>query len=242
MKVVNMKMKYENMFPDELIEAVNNMPVFFIPTGLLEWHGDHLPLGLDTLKSYEICLKTAERLKGGIVCPPNYFGRPGFSNYVGTLTYSESLIHQLFYEYFQQLMKIGAKVIVLLTGHYGDCQLDVIKKVADVFERENPSVSIIAQAEYEDVLVDGIIPMDHAGMWETSIFLYLQPEKTRMSHLSEKTNKKCLYTNPPHHYYRECDETWQWNNDVMNSSVELGKKAVDAIVDTLVEKIKNKLV
>ena len=39
------KVKYEEMYPDEFLEAVEKMPVFIVPTGLLEWHGDHLPLG-----------------------------------------------------------------------------------------------------------------------------------------------------------------------------------------------------
>ena len=38
-------LKYEEMLPSELAQAVERMPVFFLATGLLEWHGDHLPPG-----------------------------------------------------------------------------------------------------------------------------------------------------------------------------------------------------
>ena len=103
-----MKVKYEEMTPEEFTEAVNKMPVFIVPTGLLEWHGNHLPLGQDTLKAYGICLQVARRLNGGIVLPPNYWGRPGFSTYVGTLTFSEGLVRSLFWELFEQLKKVGA--------------------------------------------------------------------------------------------------------------------------------------
>ena len=48
------------MLPLEFEQAKNNKPVVIIPTGLLEWHGDHLPLGQDALKAYSICLKIAE--------------------------------------------------------------------------------------------------------------------------------------------------------------------------------------
>ena len=71
--------KYEEMYPDELQSAVETFPVFILPTGLLEWHGKHLPLGLDALKVYAICLEVAEVLGGGIVMPLNYVGRPGSS-------------------------------------------------------------------------------------------------------------------------------------------------------------------
>ena len=85
--------KYEEMLPEEFLAAVERMPVFLVPTGLLEWHGEHLPLGQDTLKAYGLCLETARKLGGGIVLPPNYWGRPGFSSYVGTLTFSENMEH-----------------------------------------------------------------------------------------------------------------------------------------------------
>ena len=69
-----MKVKYEEMTPEEFTEAVNKMPVFIVPTGLLEWHGNHLPLGQDTLKAYGICLQVAKRLGGGIVLPSSLLG------------------------------------------------------------------------------------------------------------------------------------------------------------------------
>ncbi len=44
------KAKYEELLPDEFLAAVERLPVFMIPAGLLEWHADHLPLGQDALK------------------------------------------------------------------------------------------------------------------------------------------------------------------------------------------------
>ena len=57
----------------------------------------------------------------------------------------------LFTELFEQLEKVGAKIIVLLTGHYGDCQVDFVKKVARLYMESNPKVQILAQPEYEGV-------------------------------------------------------------------------------------------
>jgi creatinine amidohydrolase len=75
-----MKIRYEEMTPREFLEAVEKMPVFIVPTGLLEWHGDHLPLGQDALKAHGICLRVAEKLGGGIVLPPQLLGETGFFN------------------------------------------------------------------------------------------------------------------------------------------------------------------
>lgn len=230
------KYKYEEMLPDEFLDAVSHLPVFIIPTGLLEWHADHLPLGQDSLKAYGICQRLAERLDGGIVLPPNYIGRPGFSSFVGTLTYSEACVNLMFYEMFNQLKKVGAKAIVLITGHYGPLQVDCIKRVAENFATENPDVSVIAQPEYEGVTVDGVTPADHAALWETSMFWSLYPELIRMDKFNEEPKRKKIYENPQNDYYKE-PEHWWWPNDVKQSSPELGKRAIDAIIEHLAARI-----
>lgn len=236
--MTQIKVKYEEMFPDEFLCAVKKMPVFFVPTGLLEWHGDHLPLGLDALKAYGICLRAAEKLGGGIVLPPNYYGRPGFSSYTGTLTYSEACMDLLFTELFGQLNKVGAKVIVLLTGHYGPCQVDFIKRISNYYMRENPGIHILAMPEYEDIEIDGKQPADHADKWETSMFWYMYPELTKMGNFRMEPARKKLYDNPPNDFYKEPEE-WHWGSDLsQTASRELGKKCIDAITDSLVQKIK----
>lgn len=232
--------EYERMLPKEFLEKVRACPVFFVPTGLLEWHGDHLPFGQDAMKAHGICLRAAEKLGGGIVLPPNYYGRPGYSGYVGTLTFSESLIQQLFYELFEQLQKVGAKLIYVLTGHYGECQVDTIKRAADIYQKEHPQIRIMAKPEYEGVLVDGAVPADHAGMWETSMFWSFYPELVRMERLKPRPEKMKLYKEPPHDYYHESEE-WEWINPVEQSSPELGRKAVEQITDQMVLEIRQAL-
>ena len=233
-----LKVKYEEMYPDEFLAAVEAMPVFIVPTGLLEWHGDHLPLGQDTMKAYGICLEIAKKLGGGIVLPPNYYGRPGFSTFVGTLTYSEKLITMLFTELFGQLKKVGARVIVMITGHYGPCQVDLVKRIASDFMAANPEIKVIAQPEYEDVKVDGQTPADHAGKWETSMFWYFYPELVRMEKFTMNQPIVHQYPDPPENYYNE-DPNWKWSEDLKAvSSPELGKKAVEIISSHIVERIR----
>jgi len=234
------KYKYEEMFPDEFLEAVKKIPVFFVPTGLLEWHADHLPLGQDSMKAHGICMAIAEKLGGGIVLPPNYIGRPGFSTYTGTLTYSEACVNLMFYEMFYQLKKVGAKAIVLITGHYGPLQVDCIKRVAENFSRENPEIFVIAQPEYEGVDVDGAIPADHAGIWETSMFWHLHPDLVRKDTIRQVPDKMKIYQQPPNDYYKESD-TWEWHNDVFSSNPELGNKAINNIAIHISGIIKEKL-
>jgi creatinine amidohydrolase len=225
------------MFPRDFIEAVREMPVFIMPAGLLEWHGNHLPLGQDALKSYGICLEVTRKLGGGIVLPPCYYGRPGFSTYTGTLTYSEEAVYPLFYETFEQLKKAGAKVIAMITGHYGECQELFVKKVANDFMAANPDVRVIAKPECEGVTVDGEVPGDHAGKLETSMFWSLYPDKIRWETYETQMSDMKIYENAPLDYYRETAD-WSFREDLREtSSVELGKRAIGIITDAITAEI-----
>jgi creatinine amidohydrolase len=240
-KAMQLNVKYEEMLPRQFLEAVQKMPVFFMPTGLLEWHDNHLPLGLDALKAHAICMKIAEKIGGGIVLPPNYYGRPGYSSYIGTLTFSEACMDLLFTEMFGQLKKVGAKVIVVLTGHYGPCQIDFMKRVSKNYMTENPDITIIAQPEYEGITIDNEVPADHAGKWETSIFWHLYPELTYIENFSKYTSTKKVYPTPPNDFYKEKEE-WIWKEDLSQAaSPQLGERCVDMISSCLAGKIKHEL-
>jgi len=230
--------RYEFMFPNDFLQAVRETPVFFVPTGLLEWHANHLPLGQDGLKAYGLCLEAARKLGGGIVMPVNYYGRPGFSTYAGTLTYSEEAMRPLFFETMTQLKKAGAKLIVIITGHYGSCQVDFIKKVAEDFTKANDDVKVIARPEYEGVTVGGEVPGDHAGKWESSMFWALYPDKIRWETYETEMSDMKVYENAPLDYYSE-SAVWDFGADLREvSSVTLGRKAIDAITDKIVEDVR----
>jgi creatinine amidohydrolase len=83
--------------PGQLEKALRDFPAVYVPFGLIEWHGRHLPLGNDALKAHAILVKVAEQF-GGVVYPPVYF-HDGFPQ--------ESLVPVLT-ALFQRLKKIGA--------------------------------------------------------------------------------------------------------------------------------------
>lgn len=234
------KVRYEELLPVEFLEAVERMPVFIVPLGLLEWHADHLPLGQDGLKAHGICLRLAEKLGGGIVLPPVYFGRPGFSTYTGTLTFSEALVNLMLTELCIQLKKVGAKVIVLMVGHYGPAQEECVAQAVKILTRENPELTIIAHRECDGVKVDGVMPSDHAGIWETSMFMSMYPKLTHMELLRDPPLEQKRYLNAPNDYYHESAE-WKWPNNVWEANSELGRRAVELIVENMANEVREAL-
>src|SRR5437764_15379236 len=67
-----MKVKFDEMFPWELAQAIAEAPICYLPLGVLEWHGEHNVLGLDAIKAHAICIRAAQ-LSGGVVVPPLYW-------------------------------------------------------------------------------------------------------------------------------------------------------------------------
>ena len=71
-------MRYELMLPHQLREAIDkNLPVI-LPLGVLEYHGEHLGLGMDTLAVIRI-LDRLEKEKPVAILPPFYYGAASYA-------------------------------------------------------------------------------------------------------------------------------------------------------------------
>ncbi|MHB1357564.1 MAG: creatininase family protein, partial [Anaerolineae bacterium] len=76
----------KDLYPARLVELLSERPIVYVPSGILEWHDEHLPMGTDTLKMEEICRRTA-RLTGGLVHMPSYLGVGAITPSYGALTH-----------------------------------------------------------------------------------------------------------------------------------------------------------
>jgi creatinine amidohydrolase len=178
------KIKYDEMLPDEFEDAIQQFPVAYVPVGSLEWHGRHLALGTDSLKAYGILIRTAEKY-GGIVVPLTYWGH--------MQTYGKPCCHpglppeivdSLFTAIFQGLVIAGFKVVIGVTGHDIDEQLNSLQKAVDSINTEG-AVAGFAMKEGDLYDLEGE-KMDHAGYWETSIMMYLHPELVEMDRIKNE--------------------------------------------------------
>jgi len=59
--------------PDEVLAARDNPGVLWLPVGPLEWHGPHLPFGVDALNAEATAIGCASAM-GGLVLPTLYCG------------------------------------------------------------------------------------------------------------------------------------------------------------------------
>jgi creatinine amidohydrolase len=173
----NVQLQY--MRPGQLEAALREFPVVYVPFGLIEWHGRHLPLGNDALKAHAILVKCAEKY-GGVVYPPVFFPSATYckGEFQETdLQYKVPLLAELF----QQLKKTGFRVIIGVSGHNIQEQIDMIDRALEPVVADATVAGIglwevsLSFCEESDT--------DHAAKWETSNMMFFYPDLVDMSEL-----------------------------------------------------------
>jgi creatinine amidohydrolase len=232
------KTKAEEMTPAEFRQAIAEKPVVILATGILEWHGDHLPLGTDALKVRGLAERLAART-GAILFPQNWFGVVGYDEMLGTVTFSKRLVKAILAECFENLEKMGAKLIVFLTGHYGPYQVETITEAAQAYAARRP-VRIIAQPEYEGTDLSGFpCQADHGDKYETSLMMVVRPDLVHMEHLRPTLEIPYDYPPRPNAWdFVSPKGTWTWSEDLATTaSPELGERVMTALLDHLSQRI-----
>lgn len=113
-------MRYEMMLPHQIRTAIKkNWPVV-LPLGVLEYHGEHLAVGLDTLVVTK-ALETLEREMDLVILPPFYYGASSYAveppEGSGTVHVSAEKLFPFAQEMFRGLLRIGFRNIHVFIHH-----------------------------------------------------------------------------------------------------------------------------
>jgi creatinine amidohydrolase/Fe(II)-dependent formamide hydrolase-like protein len=71
-------MRYEMMLPHQIRKAAKERWPVILPLGVLEYHGEHLAVGMDTLAVAKV-LDLLEREMDLVILPPFYYGAASFA-------------------------------------------------------------------------------------------------------------------------------------------------------------------
>ncbi|NQX13439.1 creatininase family protein [Microbacteriaceae bacterium VKM Ac-2855] len=171
-------MRVEYLAPAQLDAAIAAVPVAYLPLGSLEFHGPHLPIGLDTLNAHGVCVAAAEAY-GGIVLPPVYQGLGGgHSDYPWTIMMADAGgIRSHLEQTFAKLEEFGVRLAVLFTGHFAEEQLAMIDEIAASWNTAQRRLAVLATGVDRS---DASIRPDHAGVFESTLLAAFEP---RLVHL-----------------------------------------------------------
>ncbi|HHW09277.1 MAG TPA: creatininase family protein [Firmicutes bacterium] len=220
------EVQYELMYGRDAMAAIRSYPVGYLPIGCLERHGDHLTMGLDVLKAHKICCAAARAI-GGVVFPPHYYAgihhmtTEQLRKYTGEWgnIYTDRTAEDHLVDVIDQLAMTGIKVLVLYSGHYPRCQVEMIKNIGERFAAQGtPKVIPFCEC----LILEG----DHAGISETSFMLYLDDTLVNMSRISEVNYQ---------------DHGWTEQNAPEKATKSKGESDVRKIIAHLEEQIRQAL-
>jgi len=116
-------MQWENLTSADFKKAVEKTGVCVITMGVIEKHGDHLPLGTDFLNGHKIACLAAEK-EPAVVFPPFYFGQIYEARcFPGTVTLEPTLLLRVIQGVFDEIGRNGFKKIIVYSAHGGNNHL-----------------------------------------------------------------------------------------------------------------------
>ncbi len=221
MEMPSKYLEYMTAKPKELAEHVQTYPLAFIPFGALEWHGEHMVFGVDSLKATYLCRKCVE-LTGGVLFPCVNYGAFDTMNFPFTFHFPKKNLMRNTHKMMDQLYGMGFRIVILLTGHYPGSQIKNVYKAAQNFSKKYEDGFALGIAEQALVTDLGYLG-DHAAEWETSMMMAINPDWVDLTRLTENLT-----------FSERCTRHGVMGRDPLkNASPEKGANVIHEIVTRL---------
>jgi creatinine amidohydrolase len=177
----------DRLSPEQIEARLSDAPVAYLPLGTLEYHGPHLPVGLDALTAHGICLRAA-RLAGGIVLPAFHQGVGGeHAAYPWTIMSDQpDAIEALLGETLARLCDLGVQRAVILSGHFAAEQRDLVARVEQRWNATGAAMSVVARTLAQ--APEPPVRPDHAGRFESLLLHALDPDLVHVELLPDATS------------------------------------------------------
>lgn len=228
--------------------------VCILPVGVIERHGDHLPLGTDMYIGRTVAQKAAE-CETAVVFPYYFMGQiMEGAHYAGTIAYQGEMIFKLLEETCEEISRNGFDKILIVSSHGGNLaffdffsqsMLGKARKYV-VYVTSVLSLKEAQIAQLKDRFGDiELTPGKHAGLKETALMLAIAPNLVHMerqdkkqgisqdqdSHLTEEdiSSGFSWYSRYPYHYA----------GNHLGATAEIGREILDMNVRNLTQAIKS---
>lgn len=221
----------------------NNYNKAILALGSCEAHGDHLAEGTDTLVSYMLSRKIAEKVDGLLVLPPITVGYSAhYDSFPFTLTLGYETMIQVIYDLIESTLRNGIDRIFLMNGHDGN--IAAMEVAARRIKEKYPQARIAALPAWW-VTAGELLPKDtfevwdglgHAGEGESSIAYYLYPQ------WCEPELASCVI---PDHLPKHIEIKWDFaeitnsgaTGDATKATAKKGEMMTEVLVNCVVEAI-----
>lgn len=181
-------MRWNEMTAPEFAEAVKSAEgVCLLPLGVMEKHGEHLPIGIDYMKAWYYADLAAEK-ESAIVFPPFYIGSiSGAKHCPGTFALPGPLLDQVLDQTCTEISRNGLKKIILVNAHGGN-QSWLHNFVKNRLDRQHDYMVYMCSHSFGARTEKAIADLKkrtgdwggHGSAYETAVALYLFPELVKM--------------------------------------------------------------
>jgi creatinine amidohydrolase len=184
-------MRWNELTASDFAQGVKQCEgVCLLPLGVLEKHGDHLPLGMDYMKAWDYANQAAE-LEPAMVFPPFYFGFVNAATFEpGTFAIGGRLVLDVLEATCREIARNGLKKIVMVNAHGGNIVLfesfvrmqlesrrDFMVYLCDL----NFGPETIAAKKKLHEETKGV--SGHGGAYETAVGLHFYPHLAKMERI-----------------------------------------------------------
>lgn len=237
-------MNWECLTAPDFEKAVKETGVCILPMGVLEKHGEHLPIGTDFLVAHKISTIAAEK-EPAVVFPPFYFGQINCARcFPGAVTLKPTLLIEVIEGVLDEIGRNGFKKIILYNGHGGNNNLVNLLAQFSLWE-EKPYQLYIHQfgvgpkrEEEKNSILETTLH-GHACECETSMVLALYKDLVKMEQIPDKpgTPLNRLRDMPFTGIWWYADYPNHYAGDARPATAKKGGKLLELEVDNLAETI-----
>jgi len=158
-----------------------------IPTGAIEQHGPHLPVGVDAILGQawlahalpKLLAKTPRAAKRVFIAPPITFGKSNeHDGFPGTITISAKTLRRVLLALAAHLRALGFRAIAVLNTHGGNSPT-IVHTLREIQTTLNLRAGMLKPPLTPDLSAKEAALGIHAGEWETALMLACAPELVR---------------------------------------------------------------
>jgi len=220
-----------------------------LPISATEQHGPHLPLATDRIIGEYFCNQLHNTIPDDVLILPSL--SIGYSehhmDFAGTLTINHSTAIQQAEQILNSCHRHGFKNFIILNSHGGNQGWGqvLMEKAGNEFSDAQLVLVTwwkLAAKKLINISTTGAGGVGHAGEFETSLLLHINPNLVKNDHIPEKANKQTfewaemdMLRGPSaalHRTMKEMTPTGVFG-DASQSSAKKGKKISEIVVEQL---------
>jgi creatinine amidohydrolase len=239
--------RYNRLTWEEMNEAIGMQKVVILPAGSTEQHGRHLPLETDAFLTESVCLELGRRAADRVLVLPtiSYGLNMHHIDFPGTIHIEPETFIDFCLNITKSVAYHGFRKILLVNGHGSNGPLVDLVARKTVLATE----SLCAAVSYFSLAIDAFNKVRdtdviaHSDEFETSLFLYLAPDRVRKDKVSAGNDVmgKYLSSDSVSKYPVRFNDFWgRWtesgvHGDPTTATAEKGKVIFEAAVSGLIE-------